>query len=68
MNYKFKYEALINELNIIFNSLEYDELTLRDLVYLEDEINNIFDELKQCKEDIINKRFKETHEYINRGF
>ena len=64
MNYK----SLINDLKKIYDALENDELSLRDLVYYDEEINNIFEELIQCKEDIINQRNKELDNYLNRGF
>ena len=58
----------IEELKKIFQAIECDELSLRDLIYYDEEINNIFEELKQCKEDIIKQRNEELDKFINRGF
>lgn len=63
-----EYKKLIEDLKKIFQAIESDELSLRDLVYYDEEINNIFEELKECKEEIIKQRNDELDKFINRGF
>lgn len=50
----------INELKQILNTYKNEELSLRDLIYLDEEFNEIITNIKEIKEEIINDRFRRS--------
>lgn len=65
---KDKIEEKLEQLRSLIKSYVYDELSLRDLDYLDEQFNELLDEIKQCKEEIVNERFTELLNGMNRGF
>lgn len=58
----------IDELKQLLKSYEYDELSLRDLDYMDETFEEIVMNIRELKNDIVNDRFKELLDGINRGF
>lgn len=58
----------IDELKQLLKSYEYDELSLRDLDYMDETFEEIVMNIREFKNDIVNDRFKELLDGINRGF
>lgn len=58
----------IDELKQLIKSYEYDELSLRDLDYMDETFEEIVMNIRELKNDIVNDRFKELLDGINRDF
>lgn len=61
-------DKMIDELKQLLKSYEYDELSLRDLDYMDESFEEIVMNIRELKNDIVNDRFKELLDGINRGF
>ena len=59
---KMDYKVLLRQLEIYFDELKNDELSLRDMDFIQDEIFNILEDLKALRYKIINDRLFSSFE------
>lgn len=62
----------IEELKHLINTFINDELSLRDLSYLDEQLEEIFNDIREMKKKIIDDRFyralEDAEKDIDRGF
>lgn len=50
----------IDELKQLLKNYEYDELSLRDLDYMDEHFEELLNEIRELKNDLVNDRFIKT--------